>query len=107
MSFGTHLKQLRKSKKVTQEQLAVAIGKHVTQIKRYESDSSEPTVTTLINISNALEVSLDELILYNNSALNALDKDLKTNFSRVMSLPENKKKSVLDLLQAFIQQNHN
>jgi len=107
MSFGVHLKQLRKSKKVTQEQLAIAIGKHVTQIKRYENDSSEPTASILIKISSALKVSLDELILHDNSLLNGLDKDLKTSFNKVMSLPENKKKSVLDLLQAFIEQNHN
>lgn len=107
MSFGTHLKQLRKSKKVTQEQLAIAIGKHVTQIKRYESDNSEPTASILIKISNALKVSLDELILYDNSVLNSLDKDLKASFNNVMSLPENKKESVLDLLQAFIEQNYN
>ncbi|MFD0963841.1 helix-turn-helix domain-containing protein [Pseudofulvibacter geojedonensis] len=105
MSFGAHLKKIRKGNKVTQEELANAIGKHVTQIKRYESGSSEPNVTTFYEISKALNVSIEELLSYSTNQDSEIDSKLKESFKKLLELPENKKFSILDLLEAFINQN--
>ena len=105
MSFGLHLKKLRKGRGVTQEELANSIGKHVTQIKRYENNGSEPTVSVLLDIAKALDVSLDKLILNSDSHLTEVDISLKESFQKIVLLPENKKKTILDLLDAFIKQN--
>lgn len=90
---------------MTQAELAIAIGKHVTQVKRYENDGSEPNVSTLIEISKALNIAVEELVFYRNQKDSEVDTKLKDSFRKLLDLPENKKVSILDLLEAFINQN--
>jgi len=105
MSFGKQLRTLRKSKKITQDGLAKAIGKHVTQIRRYESDESEVPATTAFDIAKHLNISIEELILGEEYKKTPLDESLLNNFFKIMALPSNKKRSVLDIIEAYVNQN--
>ena len=44
MSFPERLAALRKESGFTQQQMADKIGMHVSQLKRYESGASQPTI---------------------------------------------------------------
>lgn len=60
--FGSHLKRLRNSKQMTLEQLAFAADVELSQIHRIETGKINPTLTTLIAISNGIEITVSELI---------------------------------------------
>ena len=57
-----NLKQLRKSEKLTQEQLAKILNVAKTTYCGYELGTSEPTIETLIKLADFYNVSLDYLV---------------------------------------------
>lgn len=60
-AFGKNLKQIRKSKNITQETLAEMIGIHPRQVSKIETGEHFPNSTTLENICMSLSVSPREL----------------------------------------------
>jgi DNA-binding helix-turn-helix protein len=60
--FGLHLASIRQSKGLSQEQLAETSGLHRTYISSLERGKRNPTIVTLSALSNALNISLSELI---------------------------------------------
>jgi transcriptional regulator with XRE-family HTH domain len=60
--FGDRLAALRKQRGLTQQALGDAAGAHVTQIRRYEAGSSQPTLDVLRAIALALNTSADSLL---------------------------------------------
>ena len=64
IEFGARLKKSRESKKMTQEQLAEALGlaskQHVSRMERSKSGCS---IDLIAEIAQVLEISLDYLIL--------------------------------------------
>jgi transcriptional regulator with XRE-family HTH domain len=64
--LGFRLKQLRKSRKITQRDLARKISKSVSAISSYESNAQMPPLDVLISIATTLGVSLDQLVGFTN-----------------------------------------
>lgn len=62
MSIGENIKNLRKSKGLSQKQLANKVGLSEITIRRYEKGINDPTTEVAEDIAIALEVSLAELI---------------------------------------------
>lgn len=61
MNFSQRLKELRKTRCVTQLLLASEIGITLKQIQRYELNQSEPTLSNVIALADYFDVSLDYL----------------------------------------------
>ena len=59
---GTFLKELRKEKNITQEQLAEEMGVSRRTVSRWETGSNMPDMDTLIDISDFYEVDLREIL---------------------------------------------
>lgn len=62
MEIGKVIKQARLNKKITQEQLAEALGVTTQAVSKWETDSSYPDITLIPSIANYLDVSSDELL---------------------------------------------
>ncbi|MGQ0506862.1 MAG: helix-turn-helix domain-containing protein [Myxococcaceae bacterium] len=60
-SFGAHLKRLRTSRKLTQEDLAERSGLAVDSIRRIERGVFSPSLDTLSKITQGLQISLRTL----------------------------------------------
>ncbi len=56
------LRELRKSRKVSQLKLAMDLNMNQNTISRYETGEREPGVTELIKIANYFRVSIDYLL---------------------------------------------
>jgi len=61
-SFGERFGRLRKQKGLTQEELAQKIGLSGQAVSKWENDASMPDVSLLVELSEILGVSLDELL---------------------------------------------
>ncbi len=60
-SIGMRIRAFRQEKKLTQEQLAEAVGVGVTHISHIETGNSIPSLQVMVDIINALGCSADEL----------------------------------------------
>lgn len=59
--FAKNLRRIRKSKGLSQEQLAEKIDRSPETISHLERGVNQPTLQTIISIREALKVPLDEL----------------------------------------------
>lgn len=59
--FGERLKELRREKKLTQSELAKQLEVSGNTIYSWENDKQEPSMSTLVRLSEIFEVSLDFL----------------------------------------------
>lgn len=62
MSFGTNLRRLREERKLTQEQVADAIGVTFQAVSSWERDEYKPDTEKLIRLASLFEVSVNALV---------------------------------------------
>ena len=62
MSFAQRLQTLRNERGLTQKALSEKIGVHTTQVQRYESGDTQPSLTALRKLAIALNISTDALV---------------------------------------------
>ena len=60
--IGQRIKEVRSSKKLTQEYLAEKTGVNVSHISNIETNKVKVSLTLLVGICNALDVTLDYLL---------------------------------------------
>ena len=63
--LGQRIAEIRRAKKLTQEQLAEAIGCSVEFISLVERGVNAPSVAGLENFANVLQVEVRELFIFN------------------------------------------
>ena len=63
--IGTRIREIRKSKNMTQAVLAELSGIEPSNISHIERAATKLSLPTLVSIANALEVTLDELVYGN------------------------------------------
>jgi len=61
--IGKKIKEYRKIKDLTQENLGEKAGLHYTYIGQVERGEKEPSLKSLIKIANALGVNVDKLLI--------------------------------------------
>lgn len=59
---NTVLKELRKEKKLTQQELADKVGTNRFNITKWETGRTEPTLDNIIKLAEFLNVSVDKLL---------------------------------------------
>ena len=62
MEFGEKLKELRKARSLTQEELAEALYVSRTAVSKWESGRGYPSIDSLKELSRYFSVSIDELV---------------------------------------------
>ncbi len=100
MSFSRRLTQIRKSKQLTQQRMADTIGIHVSQIKRYESGDTQPSLEVIRKIALALNISAD-MLLFDKDERGASD-DFKMQFEALSQFNEDEKRIARELLDSLI-----
>ncbi len=66
ISMNNRIKELRKSKKLSQEDLAKACEVSRQTINAIENNKYDPSLALAFQLAENLEVSVDELFLYQN-----------------------------------------
>lgn len=99
MLFGERLAQVRKKKKISQDELAKAIGAHAPVIGRYERSEVKPSVEVAAKVAEALGVSLDYLVGF---ADYELDHSLTQKILDIQRLNDEDKISILNTIDALL-----
>ena len=98
--LGQRIKQIRKSKKVTQEKLAEMIDVDFGYISKLEVGLNFPSIQTLNKIADALKVGIAEF--FTNIEYLMPQKDLQSEIMEIIStFPAEKKKYVYKFVKAL------
>ena len=97
MEFSEKLQELRKSRSMTQEELAEALYVSRTAISKWESGRGYPSIDSLKEISRFFSVTIDELIC-SDEMITVAENDKKEFVSKYISLICN----ALDILLAIL-----
>jgi transcriptional regulator with XRE-family HTH domain len=100
MAFSQTLVQLRRAKALSQQALAEATGIHVTQIKRYEGGSAQPSLDGIKKLALALDCSTDQLVFEPHER--PIADDLQRQFEAASKLPEEERSIVRALIEGLI-----
>jgi len=101
MHFPQRLMALRKEHSLTQQQMADRVGVHVSQYKRYEAGSSQPTIEVFQRIVLALSVSADAL-LFEPGERGPQDDRLRFQFEAVGRLDPKEREAVQTLIDGVL-----
>lgn len=85
MEFNEKLQELRKSRGLTQEELAEALFVSRTAISKWESGRGYPSIDSLKEISKYFSVSIDEL-LTGEKLISIAEKENKSNIQKMCNL---------------------
>ncbi len=85
MEFSEKLQELRKTKNLTQEDLAEALFVSRTAISKWESGRGYPSIDSLKEISNFFEVTIDDL-LSSDKLITIAQKENTANLRKIYDL---------------------
>ena len=85
---------------MTQQALADATGCHVTMIRRYEANETQPTLAVIRNLARALSVSADALVFEHDER--GPSDELRLQFEAVSQLPPEEQAVVKEVLESLI-----
>ena len=97
MEFNEKLQELRKSRGLTQEELAEALFVSRTAVSKWESGRGYPSIDSLKEISRFFSVTIDELICP-EEIISAAEEEKQAFAGRIISYISN----TLDLLTAVL-----
>lgn len=100
-SVGINIRKYRTEKKISQEKLAEMAYLSPKYIGMVERAEKTPSLTTLVNIANALDVSADMLLC---DVLNRHDEIRSSLFiDKINSLSEKDRERIYAVIEAFLE----
>ena len=106
ISFGQRLAQIRKAKGLTQVELGKLIGVSQRIVHHYENKADFPPAQKIIELAQALNMSIDELLGANGNIVQASYQDIKPNLAKKLrqasSLPPHDLKALITFIDALI-----
>lgn len=100
ITFGKRLGEVRKDRKMSQDDLAKKMDMQGAVIGRYERDEVKPSIEVAANIAQVLGVSLDYLV--GNTDL-LLDADVIKKIQEIQRLPEKDRDHLFYLMENVLQ----
>lgn len=99
MSFGSNLKRLRRTKSLTQGELADQSGVKFGHISKLECDNLDPKLSTLYKLMNGLNCNADDLLM--DSAKTNMETILKTQYERAALLPKKNQRVLIEMIDKY------
>ena len=100
--FGANVKSIRKSKHVSQAELAKAIGVHTGTVSHWENGRQMPDTATMQKIADFLGVPLGTLLDGNNSESYGCAVDSEAELEELVSQLKSLSKASLQIIAPAI-----
>ena len=91
MKFGDNLKLIRKSKNISQEELAEKLGVSRQSVSKWETGENYPSMYNIMCLCDIFKFKINNLVHESMSDINSLDEEIKM---KVVKLKEEKQKKV-------------
>ena len=91
MKFGDNLKQIRKSKNISQEELAEKLGVSRQSVSKWETGENYPSMYNIMCLCDIFKCKINNLVHESMSDINSLDEEVKMS---VVKFKEEKQKKV-------------
>ncbi|NRB65492.1 MAG: helix-turn-helix transcriptional regulator [Saprospiraceae bacterium] len=101
MQLGQKIVRLRKQKKLSQAEVAQAVGVSRDAISKYERGDIVPSVETAKKIAEVLDVSLDYLVS-NEEKQTVIDNGMLQRIVEIQKLSDPERNVILSVIDAFI-----
>ena len=101
MSLGANIKQLRQDKGWTQGDLSKASGVKIGHVSKLERNDTDPKLSTIYRLMEALECSADALLRDPDKV--GITGELKATFERADNLPDDNKAIINDVIDKYCQ----
>jgi len=98
MKFGDNLKQIRKSKNISQEELAERLGVSRQSISKWETGENYPSMFNIMCLCDIFKCKINNLVHESMSDINSLDEEVKMS---VVKFKEDKQKKMKGLSKAI------
>ncbi|ECH6751581.1 TPA: helix-turn-helix domain-containing protein [Salmonella enterica] len=99
MSIGENLKRLRRDKGWTQTELAEASKIGLAQISKIEKDKTDPKLSTIYQLVNALGCTTEALLI--DTQKSSVDSILSAALERIKQLSEKDKEIILTIIDKY------
>ena len=96
MNIGTKIRELRKKRGVTQEQLAQSVGVSFQAVSKWENGVALPDITLVTVLASYFGVSTDELL---NFSLKELEKEVKLISDKAYEFRESDPQKCREILE--------
>ena len=104
--FGARLKRLRKQSKWTQKELASMVGSSFSQLNKYEGGFNIPAADKLIRLAQALDTTVDYLLLGNRQEVAPVNNTrLLKRFRELERFDTADQEAIIRILDAMILKN--
>lgn len=101
MTLGQKITKIRKEKKLSQIDIANAVGVSRDAISKYERDDIIPSVENAKKIAKTLNVSLDYLVSEDDT-LEVVDITMINRMKEIQRLNNDDKTTITKIIDAFI-----
>jgi len=107
MILCERIRQLRKEKKWSQDELAQKIDSDARQISRYERGKITPSAETIVKLAKVFDVTSDYLLLENTprKPFKTDDKELLTHLENIDALTNEDRNCLFHIIDSFITKN--
>ena len=100
MDFPQRLSTLRRERGLTQPALADRIGIHVSQLRRYEAGTSQPTLDVLRRLATELAISADVLLF--DPEERTIPDDLRHHLEAINQLDPDERNAIRTLVEGTL-----
>ena len=98
MKFGDNLRNLRKSKKLSQEELSERVGVSRQSVSKWESGVAYPEMTNILILCKIFNCKINDLLSEKIEDFNSFDEEVKMNVVKFESVKQKKMKTLTKIL---------
>jgi len=100
MSLGDNLRLMRKKKGWTQQELATKTGIKLAHISTLENKDSDPKLSTIYKLMEALGCTANELLL--SEVMQGGDSGFKSYLEKAQRLPAKDRTTIIEIIKKFV-----
>ena len=98
MKFGENLKNIRKEKNMSQEQLAEKVNVSRQSVSKWETGESYPEMNNILELCKIFNCNINDLIHTNMSDISSLDEEIIMNVVKFNEKKQNQVKTLCNVI---------
>ena len=101
MKFGANLKEIRKSKNISQEELAEELGVSRQSVSKWETGENYPSMQNIVCLCTIFKCKMNDIVHEDFEDLDFLGEEVKMNVVKLNEQEQKKMKTISKVLYLF------